>query len=309
MSLMSERDELLELLKPVIAMREAWFGYFEDKATISGVEEGAEKIDLLLGATLAAYKFFIDERLPESSSSYQWQKSPDDGWQPKNRKYSFDVDFYAGMHFWKLSELIVKLTYESSRTHFFIRSSLLREILYKQLELCRLMMNFSSEGDIWDRAFSAARALIELLYKDENPAQGLTQAAQYECLHDSEQLEFSYPRFRHSKEEHEHLLHLFGLGIDIYLRSLRMIPESVEDGNIRAIIDEETERIVSLSYDTNEGTFFRELGYWWEFLDDASEYFDKYELCQVTPDFIRYFDENSKDGITTADMLPYVQSA
>ena len=306
MSLMSEHEELLELLKPAIAMREEWFARMDHMPVVIGVEESAEKIDLLLGWTLAAYKYFIDKQLPESSLPYQWQKSPDDGWQPSNRKYSFDVDFYAGMHFWKMCELIPKLTLESSRTHFFIRSSLLREILYKQLELCRLMMNFSGEGDIWDRAFGAAIALMELLYKDENPAQGLTYIAEYECLPDRFQMEFSYPRFEFLLDEKEHLFNLAGIGIDIYLRSERFIPEMSDGGHLRAVIDDSLGKILTVTYDTSAGTFFRDRGYWWEFLDDAAEYFEDHSVIHVKPEFVQIFDEHEYAKIDEDEILPFV---
>jgi hypothetical protein len=168
------------------------------------------------------------------------------------------------------------------------------------------MMNFSGEGDIWDRAFGAAVALMELLYKDENPAQGLTHIAQYQCLPDRDQIEFSYPRYKYLLEEKEHLFHLAGLGIEIYLLSERFIPELSDGGTLYALLNEDTETIDTITYDTSAGTFFREKGYWWEFLDDAEEYFNEHTLIPVTAEFIQYFDNHDeKISITELDSEPY----
>ena len=306
MSLMDENEELLELLKPVIAMREEWLERSEHAVFEMGVEESAEKINLLLGSTLAAYKYVIEKQLPEESFPHRLQNLSGALVGQKSINLSHEIDFYGDFHCWKMNELINKLTFESSRTAISIRWSLLREILLKQLEFCHLMINFSYIGDIWDRSFGAAIGLMTLLYKDENPAQGLTQTAIYECLHDSETLEFSYPRFRYAKEENTHLIELLGLGIEIYLLSERFIPELSDGGNLYALLNEDTETIDTITYDTSAGTFFRERGLWWEFLDDAEEYFNEHTLIPVTAEFIQFFDNNNgKKGITELESEPY----
>ena len=306
MSLMSERDELLELLKPVIAMREEWFGEIDHLQVVFGVEESAEKINLLLGSTLAAYKFVIEKQEPESILPRKLQNLSGALMGQKSLILSNEIDFYGDFHCWKMNELIYKLTYESSRSATPIRQSLLREMMLKQLEFCHLMINFSDIGDIWDRSFGRALDLMTLLYKDENPAQGLTQTAQYECLHDSETLEFSYPRFRYPKDENAHLLELLGFGIEIYLLSERFIPELSDGGTLYALLNEDTETIDTITYGTSAGTFFRERGLWWEFLDDAEEYFNEHTLIPVTAEFIQYFDNHDeKISITELDSEPY----
>ena len=306
MSLMSERDELLELLKPVIVMREEWFERREHALFEMGVEESAERINLLLGSTLAAYKYVIEKQLPEKSFPHRLQNLSGALVGQKSINLSHAIDFYGDFHCWKMNELINKLTFESSRTATPIRWSLLREILLKQLEFCHMMINFSYPGDIWDRSFGAAVGLMTLLYKDENPAQGLTQTAMYECLHDSEQLEFSYPRFRHPKEENAHLLDLLGLGIEIYLLSERFILELSDGGHLRAVIDDLSGKILTVTYDTSAGTFFRDRGYWWEFLDDAAEYFEDHSVIHVKPEFVQFFDEHEYAKIDEDEILPFV---
>lgn len=303
---MDESDELLELLRPVIAMREEWFERREHALFEMGVEESAEKINLLLGSTLAAYKYVIEKQMPEESFPHRLQNLSGALVGQKSIFLSHEIDFYGDFHCWKMNELTNKLTFESSRTATPIRWSLLREILLKQLEFCHMMINFSNLGDIWDRSFGTAIGLMTLLYKDENPAQGLTQNAQYECLHDLETLEFSYPRFRYPKDENAHLLELLGFGIEIYLLSERFIPELSDGGNLYALLNEDTETIDTITYDTSAGTFFRERGLWWEFLDDAEEYFNEHTLIPVTAEFIQYFDNHGeKIGITELESEPY----
>ena len=306
MTLMDENEQLTKLLKPVAAMREEWFERSEHAVFEMGVEESAEKINLLLGSTLAAYKYVIEKQLPEESFPHRSQNLSGALVGQKSINLSHEIDFYGDFHCWKMNELINRLTFESSRTAIPIRWSLLREILLKQLEFCHMMINFSYPGDIWDRSFGAAIELMTLLYKDENPAQGLTQNAQYECLHDSETLEFSYPRFRYPKEENTHLLELLGLGIEIYLLSERFIPELSDGGALYALLNEDTETIDTITYDTSAGTFFRDRGYWWEFLDDAAEYFEDHSVIHVKPEFVQFFDEHEYAKIGEDEILPFV---
>jgi len=300
---MSERDELLELLKPVIAMREACFP--TELMPGNRLEACAEKINLLLGSTLAAYKFVIDKQEPESILPRILQNLSGALTGQKSLILSNEIDFYGDFHCWKMNELIYELISESSRAAFPIRQSLLREMMLKQLEFCHLMINFSHPGDIWHRSFGAAIDLMKSLYKDEDITFALTQNAEYECLHDSAVLEFSYPRFQYSKQEHEHLLQLFGLGIEIFLLSEGEVPEKSETGKLRALLDDESGKIVTVTYETSCGVFFREKGFWWEFTEDVSEFFEDFSIIFVKEEFINYFDEASSESINEENILPF----
>ena len=61
MTLMDENEQLTKLLKPVVAMREELFERIEYAIHVQGVQESAQRIDYLLGATVAAYQFVIQK--------------------------------------------------------------------------------------------------------------------------------------------------------------------------------------------------------------------------------------------------------
>jgi hypothetical protein len=235
MSLMDENEQLAKTLKPIIAMREEWFSYADDLPVIFGVEVSAQRIDYLLGATVAGYEYTIQKienishiDLSEWNSRYQ---APD----------SELISFYnPAMHFWKMNELVEKLCFECKRTGRKIRPTLHYELMLKQLKMCRMMVNYSIQGDIWSRAFSAAISLIELIdldfegneFLDEDLSLKLTSMAQLACLRDRDNWhdEFTYPRFKdiewgNIEFDPETLLTLFGVGLDIFLRAEKLILE------------------------------------------------------------------------------------
>ena len=176
-----------------------------------------------------------------------------------------------------MNELIEKLCYECKRTGQKIRTSLLRELLLKQLEMCRMMVNYSIEGDIWNRAFGAALSLVELMDPEEDPSIMLTQLAQWECVplvEDSDDSfvddDFRYPRFDRLTHGHEFLLTLFGVGVDATLYAEGDMPRGLNvSGSLVAIYDEDLEEIITIRYMTSSGIFYREKSFWWNFVSEG----------------------------------------
>ena len=297
---MNPNDELLKLLKPISKMREDQFGYADDLGIVYQVEDSAEKIDYLLSATLGTYRYVIDKHYPDGNDDLSDQLS-----LTKNSVER--IDFYGDFHCWKMCELINKMSFESKRTGTKLRPSLIREMLIKQLELNRLMTKYSDPGDIWGRAFRAAISLAELIESDTNPGQNLTHLAEWECLYSSETYEFSFPRFSKCYSDRRIMVERIGLGIQAFLTSEGFNSENAPNRTLRAIIDEEQDSIITISYETEVGTYYRDAGYWWEFLDDAEEYFESYELAFVYPQFIELYDRQSElSPISTEQMLPFV---
>ena len=98
-----------------------------------------------------------------------------------------------------------------------------------------------------------------------------------------------------------------GLGIQAFLTSEGFNSENAPNRTLRAIIDEEQDSIITISYETEVGTYYRDAGYWWEFLGDAEEYFESYELAFVYPQFIELYDRQSElSPISTEQMFPFV---
>ena len=100
----------------------------------------------------------------------------------------------------------------------------------------------------------------------------------------------------------------FGLGIQNFLESNGYNSDSAELRTLRAIIDEEKDAIISISYETGVGNFYRDNGFWWEFLDDAEDYFDSFATCFVYPKFVEFYDNRGfrNPFISTKEMLPFV---
>ena len=169
------------------------------------------------------------------------------------------------------------------------------------------MTKYSDPGDIWGRAFNAAISLAELISPDTNPGQNLTHLAEWECLYSSEIYGFSFPRFSKNNYDRRIMVERIGLGIQAFLISEGFNSDNAPNRTLRAIIDEEQDSIVTISYETEVGTYYRDAGYWWEFLDDAEEYFESYELAFVYPQFIELYDRQSElSPISTEQMLPFV---
>lgn len=299
MSLMSERDELLELLKPVIAMREEWFERIEYAIHVHEVQCSAQRIDYLLGATIAAYQFVIQKsEVQLETGSREWHFR-------YKRADSELVSFYGpDMHCWKMNELIEKLCFECKRTGQKIRTSLHRELILKQLEMCRMMVNYSIEGDIWSRTFGAALSLVELMDPEEDPSIILTQLAQWECVplvEDSDDSfvddDFRYPRFKYLNNGSEFLLTLFGVGVDATLYAEGDMPRGLNvSGKLVAIYDGVSEEIITIRYMTSSGIFYREEGFWWNFGHDVGDFFDDFEFLYVRPEFVERFDLDEEHG-------------
>jgi hypothetical protein len=310
---MDENDRLLEALKPTIAMREDWFAYADNIPVIFGVEVSAQRIDYLLGATISGYESAIqklennsDIDLTEWHSRY---KAPD----------SELISFYEpAMHFWKMNELISKLCFESKRTGQEIRPTLQIELMLKQLEMCRMMVNYSIEGDIWKRAFGAALSLIKLIDQDEDLdddtdedlAAKLTYLAESSCVRfwDEKLDDFSYPRFRDIKDGHNIMLTLLGVGIDVCLRAEGSIPfNSTEKPELVALYDFDSNEVVTIKHETVSGVYYRERGFWWNFGGGEEEYFDDFEMIYVKPEFVDHFDrmEFLGDKISTDEITRY----
>jgi hypothetical protein len=196
-----------------------------------------------------------------------------------------------------------------------MRTSLHRELILKQLEMCRLMVNYSNEGDIWDRAFGAALGLIDLLDPEEDPSIMLTQLAQWECVRfeDDEDFigedsdDFRYPRFDDLKDGKEFLLTLFGVGVDATLYREGDIPGGLNvSGSLVAMYDGITEEIITIRYQTSSGIFYREKGFWWNFGHDVGDFFDDLEMIQVRPEFVERFDlEEERGRRVRSDELTY----
>lgn len=312
MSLMDENEELLELLKPVIAMREEWFANIEHMPVVIGVDESAQRIDYLLGATIAAYQFVIQKS--EGEPEYGWSE-----WHCRYKATDSElISFYAGMHCWKMNKLIEKLCFESKRTGQKIRTTLHRELMLKQLELCRLMVNYSIEGDIWSRTFSAAVSLISLLDSDEDlddePSMRLTNLAQWICVHHDDKeddYDYSYPRFKDIKNEYQTMFTHLGVGVDAILYLDGHMPKALNDsGVLRALYDFNSGDIITISYETSTGVYYREKGFWWNFGLDAEDFFDDLELIYVNPSFVERFDLDEAHGhrVNQDEMAPYALS-
>jgi len=288
-------DELRKLLKPIARMREEQFSEMEKMGMVWQPDLNAEKIDYLLGSTLGVYLYIIQKHYSDDDLSYYSGLS--------TALNSQKIDFYGGFHCWKMNKLIDALVFESKRTGIKIRPSLLKELVNKQLEFCRLMTIYSDPGDIWQRSFNAAIAIAELLSRDSNPGIIFTQLASDQCLHPSEASEFSFPRFSGG-----FWMYRFGLGIQNFLEVSGYNSDSAEPGTLRAIIDEEKDVIISISYETEVGTYYRDHGFWWEFLDNAEEYFDSFATCFVYPKFVEFYDSRGfrNPFISTKEMLPFV---
>jgi hypothetical protein len=290
-------DELIKLLKPISRMREEQFAEAGIKFGVWQPDLSAEKIDYLLGSTLGVYRYIIQKHY---SDAEEMTYDP----SPPAALNSQKIDFYGGFHCWKMNQLIDALVFESKRTGIEIRPSLLKELVNKQLEFCRLMTTYSDPGDIWQRSFNTAFAIAELLSPDSNPGIILTQLASDQCLHPSEASKFSFPRFSGGG----FWRYRFGLGIQNFLEVSGCKSDSAEPGTLRAIIDEEKNAIISISYETEVGTYYRDHGFWWEFLDNAEEYFDSFATCFVYPKFVEFYDSRGfgYPFISTKEMLPFV---
>jgi hypothetical protein len=288
-------DELIKLLKPISRMREEQFPEAGVKFGVWQPDLNAEKIDDLLGSTLSVYRYIIQKHYSDDDLSY-YSGLP-------TALNSQKIDFYGGFHCWKMNKLIDSLVFESKRTGIEIRPSLLKELVNKQLEFCRLMTIYSDPGDIWQRSFNAAIAIAELLSTDNNAGIILTQLASDQCLYPSQASKFSIPRFSGG-----FWMYRFGLGIQNFLEVSGYNSDSAEPGTLRAIIDEEKDAIISISYETEFGTYYRDHGFWWEFLDDAEEYFDSFATCFVYPKFVEFYDSRGfrNPFISTKEMLPFV---
>lgn len=297
---MNANDELRKLLKPIARMREEQFAFDEAIGMVGQPDVRAEKIDYLLGSTLGVYRYIIQKHFLDDEEMTYDPSSP-------TALNTGKIDFYGSFHCWKMNKLICALVFESKRTGIKIRPSLLKELVNKQLEFCRLMTIYSDPGDIWGRSFDAAIAITELISPDSNPGIILTQLATEQCLHPGEARGLSFLRFK-SGMFGGFLAQRFGLGIQNFLESSGFNSDSAEPGTLRAIIDEEKDAIISVSYETEVGTYYRDHGFWWEFLDDAEEYFDSYETCFVYPNFVGFYDGRGfrNPFISTKEMLPFV---
>ena len=313
MTLMDENEQLTKLLKPVVAMREELFERIEYAIHVQGVQDSAQRIDYLLGATVGAYQFVIQKSEAQLET----------GWREWHRRYkradSELVSFYGpGMHCWKMNELIEKLCFECKRTGQKIRTSLHRELILKQLEMCRMMVNYSIEGDIWNRAFGTVLGLIDLLDPEEDPSIMLTQLAQWECVplvEDSDDSfvddDFRYPRFDRLKNGHEFLLTLFGVGVDATLYAEGDMPRGLNvSGSLVAIYDEDLEEIITIRYMTSSGIFYREKSFWWNFGHDVGDFFNDLEFLYVRPEFVELFDLEEEHGrrVKLDELTPYALS-
>ena len=217
-----------------------------------------------------------------------------------------------------MNELIEKLCFECKRTGQKIRTSLLRELLLKQLEMCRMMVNYSIEGDIWNRAFGTVLGLIDLLDPEEDPSIMLTQLAQWECVplvEDSDDSfvddDFRYPRFDRLKNGHEFLLTLFGVGVDATLYAEGDMPRGLNvSGSLVAIYDEDLEEIITIRYMTSSGIFYREKSFWWNFGHDVGDFFNDLEFLYVKPEFVECFDLEEEHGrrVKLDELTPYALS-
>lgn len=297
---MKANDELIKLLKPISRMREEQFAEAGIKFGVWQPDLSAEKIDYLLGSTLGVYRYIIQKHY---SDDEEMTYDPSPPMSPNKEK----IDFYGGFHCWKMNELICALVFESKRTGIKIRPSLLKELVNKQLEFCRLMTIYSDPGDMWQRSINTAIEITELLSPDSNPGIILTQLASDQKLYPSEASEFFFPRFRSGMFD-GFLAHRFGLGIQNFLEVNGYYSDSAAPGTLRAIIDEEKDAIISISYETEVGTYYRDHGFWWEFLDNAEEYFDSFETCFVYPKFVEFYDSRGfmNPFISTKEMLPFV---
>lgn len=306
MTLMDENEQLQELLKPVVAMREQWFGVPHETHIAFPVQESAQRLDYLLGATIAAYHYVIQksENDPDINLS-EWHCR----YKPTDSEL---VSFYIGC--WELDKLVEMLCRESKRTAEKIRTTLHRELMLKQLELCRLMVNYSIEGDIWSRTFSAALSLIDLFDFDEefdgDASIRLTHLAQWICIdHDDEgdDYEFSYPRFISMKSEYQSMFTQLGVGVDAALYVDGDLPRSLNiSGSLVAMYDEVTEAIITIRYMTSSGIFYRERGFWWNYGHDVGDFFDELGMIQVRPEFVERFDlEEERGRRIKSDELTY----
>ena len=313
---MIEDEQLLNLLNPVIAMRQQWFAYADDIPVIFDVQASAQRIDYLLSATLAAYEYVIQKSENDSDLNLtEWHSRYES-------RDSALVSFYGpDMHCWKLNELIQKLCFESKRTAQKIRPTLLRELMLKQLEMCRMMVTYSIEGDIWGRSFGAAFSLVELidLYEDsdeypdedsqehfyEDLSMKLTDMAQL-CIRlwDEKENDFSFPRFDDIEDGKQTMLTLLGVGVDICLRSEGLWPLSSTSGpKLIALYEFDSSDIATIQFATSIGVFYRERGFWWNFGLEAEEFFDDFEMRFVKPEFVEHFDKGRR--IAAADLTPY----
>ena len=309
MTLMDENEQLQELLKPVVAMREQWFGVPHETYIAFPVQESAQRLDYLLGATIAAYHSVIQksENDPDINLS-EWHSK----YKPTDSEL---VSFYIGC--WELDKLVEMLCRESKRTAEKIRTTLHRELMLKQLELCRLMVNYSIEGDIWSRTFSAAVSLIDLLDSDEDlddePSVRLTNLAQWVCVHhddEADDYDFSYPRFKSIKNEYQSMFTHLGVGVDATLYLDGHFPKALNDsGVLRAHYDFSSGEIITISYETDSSLYYREKGFWWNFGHEAEEFFDDddVQIIYVRPEFIERFDRDEIHGerIHEDEMVPY----
>jgi hypothetical protein len=307
---MDENEQLTKLLKPVVAMREQWFGVPHETYIPFPVQESAQRLDYLLGATIAAYHSVIQksENDPDINlSEWHCRYKPID---------SEVVSFYIGC--WELDKLVEMLCRESKRTAEKIRTTLHRELMLKQLELCRLMVNYSREGDIWSRTFSAALSLIDLLDFDEefdgDVSIRLTHLAQWICIHHDDEgndYEFSYPRFKSIKNEYQTMFTQLGVGIDAALYVDGDIPRGLNvNGSLVAIYDEDSEEIITIRYMTSSGIFYREKGFWWNYGHDVEDFFDDLEMLYVKPEFVERFDLDEEHGhrVKLDELTPYALS-
>lgn len=300
---MTENEQLAKVLKPVIAMREDWFSYADELPVIFGPQISAQRIDYLLGATVAAYEYAIQNLEGDSDLDLtEWH------WRYKGTNSELISFYNPSMHFWKMNELIEKLCFECKRTGQEIRPTLHYELMLKQLEMCRMMVNYSIQGDIWSRAFSAALSLIELInhdfvgieFSDEDLSLKLTSMAQLACLSNwgEREEEFTFPYFGDIDFDQISLLTLFGVGIDIFLRAERCLPyEYNEDLVLIALYDFDTNVVKTIRYETNFGTLYRERGFWWNFGESAEEFFNDYEMIYVRPEFVEVFDSSEREGV------------
>ena len=281
MTLMDENEQLQELLKPVVAMSEQWFGPRQE-IRVAPIQESAQRIDYLLGATVAAYHCVIQKSENDPDINFT-------EWHCRYKRADSElISFYIGC--WEQNRIIGRLGSIS-------RSTLLRELMLKQLELCRLMVNYSVEGDIWDRTFGAALLLIERLDPEEDPAIMLTQIAQWECVQFEEDDDFRYPRFNNLNDGAEILLTLLGVGVDATLYRDGDIPGGLNvSGSLYAMYDDVSEDIISIRYITSSGVFYREKGFWWNFGQDAEDFFDDLEMIAVRPEFVERFDLDEEHG-------------
>ena len=305
MTLMDENEELLEILKPGMAMLKEWFDYRGDLPVIIEVQESAQRIDYLLGAALAGYEYVIKKHEVEPDMGLtEWHCR----YKPANTEV---ISFYVGMHCMALSHLVTELYYASGRTGQKIRSTLLRELMFKQLELCRLMVNYSIEGDSWGRVFRGAVLLIELIDPEVNRSEIPTQIAQWECAQfDEDDEEFRYPRFDNLNRNSgaESMLTLLGIASDAILYVSGDKPLTLyKNGILRALYDFDSGEIITISYETSSGVYHREKGFWWNFGLEAEDYFNDYEVIYVKPEFVERFDLDEANGVRVHedDITPY----